>query len=101
MGNTSLRKRYSPEQKAQMVLQVLKEELSLAQIASERGVHPTQLRQWKTQAVDRLPLVFQDGRSSVRELQVEHERERTELYTEIGRLTTQLSWLKKKSGLEL
>jgi transposase len=28
----------------------------------------------------------------------EHEREVQELYAEIGRLQTQLNWLKKKSG---
>ena len=30
-----------------------------------------------------------------------HEQQVTELYAEIGRLTTQLNWLKKKSGLQL
>jgi len=28
------------------------------------------------------------------------DREREELFAQIGRLTTQLAWLKKKSGLE-
>jgi hypothetical protein len=28
-------------------------------------------------------------------------REREELYAQIGRLTTQLAWLKSKTGLEL
>jgi hypothetical protein len=30
-----------------------------------------------------------------------HEQQVTELYAEIGRLTTQVNWLKKKSGLQL
>ncbi len=30
--------------------------------------------------------------------EVAWEKEREELYAEIGKLTTQLSWLKKKSG---
>jgi hypothetical protein len=29
-------------------------------------------------------------------LQAEHEREKERLYAEIGRLTTQVSWLQKK-----
>jgi hypothetical protein len=40
-----------------------------------------------------------ERRSKEAELIKEHEAEREELYAEIGRLTTQLVWLKKKSGL--
>ena len=34
------------------------------------------------------------------DLAAAQERERDELFAQIGRLTTQLAWLKKKSGLE-
>jgi len=34
----------------------------------------------------------------VRELQAAHDRERDQLYAQIGRLTTELEWLKKKGG---
>jgi len=88
----------TPEQKAQLVLEVLKEEQTLAQIAAAHQVNANMLRKWKTQAVERLPSVFNDENQARRELEAEHEREREELYAEIGRLTTQLAWLKKKSG---
>ena len=93
------RKRYSPEQKAQIVLEMLTEEQTLAQTAATHQVHPNQLRKWKTQAVERLPLVFQNETLAVRELEATHAQEREELYAEIGRLTTQLGWLKKKCGI--
>jgi putative transposase len=32
-------------------------------------------------------------------LKADYERQLEDLYAEIGRLTTQLTWLKKKSGL--
>lgn len=95
-----MRKQYSANLKAQLVLEVLKEEKALSHIASEQGIHPNQLRRWKSQAVDGLPAVFADEQRATRELQATHEREVEELYTEIGRLTTQLAWLKKKSGLD-
>src|SRR3990172_6911078 len=100
MKKKSLRKRYSPEQKAQIVLEILKEEQTLAQIASTYGVHVNQLRQWKAQAVERLPRLFDDEQKALRELEAQHDQERQNLYAEIGRLTTQLAWLKKKSGLD-
>jgi transposase-like protein len=43
-----IRKRYAPAQKAVFVLELLKEEETLPQIASQHGIHPTLLRKWKT-----------------------------------------------------
>jgi transposase-like protein len=97
---TIMRKHYTATFKAQVVLEVLKEEKTLAQIASEHGVHPTQLRDWKAQALSGLADSLADQRQAARATAAAHERERDELYSEIGRLTTQLAWLKKKSGLE-
>jgi len=101
MKKKSLRKRYSPAQKAQIVLEVLKEQQTLAQISATYGVHVTQLRLWKTQALERFPSVFEAEQQALRELQTAHEQERQDLFAEIGRLTTQLAWLKKKSGLDV
>jgi len=95
-----IRKRYTPAQKAAVVLELLKEEETLPQIASRHGVHPNLLRKWKTQALESLPDLFTDEEKGRRALESEHQRQLDELYSEIGRLTTQLAWLKKKSGLE-
>jgi putative transposase len=92
------RKHFSASQKAQIALEILKEEKTVNQIASEYGVHPNDLYRWKKQALENLPKLFEDENKSERECQAEHERQVTELYSEIGRLTTQLDWLKKKSG---
>ena len=95
-----MRKRYSTKKKAQIVLEILKEERSIAQIASEYGIHPGQLYKWKAQALEGLPSLFEDARKTEKALRAAHEGELNELYAEIGRLTTQLTWLKKKSGIE-
>ena len=101
MPKKTLRKRYSPQEKAQLVVELLKEERTLAQIASTAGVHTTQLRKWRTQVLELLPRVFTDEQQTVRALEAQHDQERQDLYAEIGRLTTQLAWLKKKSGLDV
>jgi transposase len=95
-----IRKRYTPAQKAAIVLELLKEEETLPQIASRHGIHPNLLRKWKTQTLEELPKLFADDQRDQRALEAEHQRQLDELYGEIGRLTTQLAWLKKKSGLE-
>jgi putative transposase len=92
------RKHFSATQKAQIALEILKEEKTVNQIASEFGVHPNVLYRWKKQALENLPKLFEDENKSERDRQTEHERQLNELYNEIGRLTTQLNWLKKKSG---
>jgi transposase len=95
-----MKTRYTPKQKAQIVLEILKEEHSIAQIASEYSVHPSQLYKWKSQAVENLSGLFEDDRKGEKALKAEHDRQLKELYAEIGKLTTQLAWLKKKSGIE-
>jgi len=95
-----MRKKYTAKKKAQIVLEILKEERSVAQIASEYGIHPNQLYRWKAQALEGLPNLFEDERKTEKALRAAHEEELKELYAEIGRLTTQLNWLKKKSGIE-
>ena len=94
------RKKYTSEFKAQVVLEILKEEKSLSQLSSEHGIHTTQLNRWKTKALEELPQLFSDEAKASQKVKAEYEKQVSELYSEIGRLTTQLSWLKKKSGIK-
>jgi len=95
-----MRKRYSPTFKAESALEVLKEHKTLAQISSERKVHTTQLSDWKTIALNGLPSLFSNEHKAEAARKAAYEKHIEELYAEIGRLTTQVSWLKKKSGIE-
>jgi transposase-like protein len=91
-----MRKTYSPELKAKVVREVLKEEKSVSQITAAYAVHPNLVTQWRDQALRGLVGIFnrqQDSDWAGKE--AAHEQEKQELYAEIGRLTTQLSWLKK------
>lgn len=94
-----MRKHYSATFKAEMVKELLKEEKTVSQLASESGVHPTQLKEWKRIALQGLPELFNRNGQAVEKLTQQHEQKLDELYAEIGRLTTQVTWLKKKSGL--
>jgi putative transposase len=89
------RKQYSGEFKARVVVQALKGQHTLNEIASKYGVHPVQVAQWKKQALDELPQVFADHRG--REVRAVEE-EKSRLYEQVGRLKVELEWLKKKLG---
>ncbi|MHB8369949.1 MAG: transposase [Leptospirales bacterium] len=93
----SVRKHYSTDLKVKLVLEVLKEEKTVTQLSSDHQIHYSQLLKWKKQALEGLPSVFSDSRTEA--LKTTHEKEVMALYQEIGQLTTQLAWLKKKSGL--
>jgi transposase len=47
-----MRKQYSAAFKARVVKELLKGEKTLAQIASEYEVHPTQLKNWRAVALE-------------------------------------------------
>ena len=90
-----MKKVYSAAFKAQVVLELLKEEKTLAQISAEYAVHANVLREWRTQALKGMPTIF-ERRDDVAALKAAHTQQVDELYAEIGRLTTQVNWLKKK-----
>lgn len=94
-----MRKSYSPEFKAKVVREILKEEKTLSQIASEYEIHPNMAGQWRDQALSGLVGIFSRAKESDWQAkQAAFEEEKQELYAEIGRLSTQLAWLKKKAG---
>jgi len=90
-----MKKVYSSAFKAQVVLELLKEEKSLAQLSSEHGIHATVLRDWKAIALKHLSSLF-ERRDDAALQTVQHQQQLEELYAEIGKLTTQVNWLKKK-----
>src|SRR5262245_39027931 len=93
----TMRKQYTAAFKTQLVREVLKEEKPLNQIASEHGVHRNLLAEWRDQALAALPGVFSHQAQRDQEAKAAaHEQHIHELYAEIGRLSTQLAWLKKK-----
>ena len=93
---SSVRKHYSTDLKVKIVLEILKEEKSVTQLASDHKIHYSQLLKWKKQVMEGLPDLFSDSRTEA--LKTTHEKEVMALYQEIGQLTTQLAWLNKIYG---
>jgi transposase-like protein len=96
---STIRKTYTAEFKAKVVREILKEEKSLSQIASEYATHVNVISRWRDQALAGLPGIF-DEKSAQEQVAKEAawEAEREGLYAEIGKLSTQLAFLKKKCG---
>ena len=92
------RRVFTAAEKAKVALSALREEQTINEIAVERGVHPTQVRKWKKQLLDGLPVVFEDGRSRV-SLSEDHEKQEQALYEQIGRLKMEVEFLRKQVRL--
>ncbi len=88
------RKRYTGAFKAKVGLEALSGIKTVAELAREYQIHPTQVSQWKSQVQQRLPEVFESGPSAQA---IESEREIERLERKVGQLTMELDWLKKKS----
>lgn len=92
----NVRKRYTAEEKAKIVLEILKGELTQQQITAKYGVNSTQLHNWKKQACESML----SGFSGKHERQTQDQNQLVdELYQQIGKLKVELDWLKKKSDL--
>lgn len=91
-----MRKKHDAAFKAKVALEAVKGEKTIAQIASEYGVHPNQIGQWKKRLLKELPSLFSDRRKREEK---EGAAEADELYRQIGQLKVELDWLKKKSQL--
>ena len=92
-----MRNHHAPAFKAQVVRELLKEDKSISQLAAEYDVHPNQLYRWRDVALTGLPRLF-SGQSAQEQAAKDaaHAQQLEELYAEIGKLTTQLNWIKKK-----
>ena len=96
-----MRKHYTPAFKAQIVQEVLKENKTISAIASAHGIHPNQISAWKATVLSGMASLLTSEQQAATVAKEEHEREVQQLYAEIGRLQTQLNWLKKKSGISV
>ena len=94
-----MRKHYSATFKAQIVQKVLRGEKTMSQIAAENDVHPNLVGLWKTTAIERFPSLFERENADREAERLAHDKQLRELDEEIGRLTTHVAFLKKKSGV--
>ena len=88
------RRQYSAQKKFQVALEAVRETKTINQMASEQGIHPNQISQWKRHLLTEGAALFQ-GRTEGE--QRKQEAQEAALYEQIGRLKMELEWLKKKA----
>jgi len=93
------RKEYTPEYKAKIVLELMREERTISEIASREQINVKQLYNWRNEFVANAYQIFAGSRSDkeAAKKRQEFEEHEQELMAKIGQLTLENEWLKKKS----
>ena len=96
----SKQNKISKEEKAKIVLTVLRSEKTVNEIASQYAVHPTLVSRWKQQAVAGMAELFEDGRKKIdRKMHQEQVHKIEQLEKLVGQREYELDWLKKKLSI--
>lgn len=91
-----LRRQHPPAFKAKVALEAIKEQKTITELASQFGVHPTQITKWKKKALEGLSELFSEKHQERLKSNDELIRE---LYQQVGKLQVERDWLKKKIGI--
>lgn len=90
----------SKEEKAKIVLAILRGDQTANEIASQYGVHPNLISRWKQQAVNNMAGLFEDERERVdRKMYREQVQKIERLEKLVGQREYELDWLKKKLSI--
>lgn len=86
------RKKFSAEFKAKVAIEALKEQKTVAELAVQYDIHPTQIQTWKKHFLDNSAALFSEKAADTKQ----NEANESRLYEQIGKLQMHNDWLKKK-----
>jgi len=94
------RKEYTPEYKAKIVIELLREEITINEMASREQINVKQLYNWRNEFTANAHRIFSGSRADkeAERKQREFEEQEQELMAKVGQLTLENDWLKKKSA---
>ena len=80
--------------KKKVALEAIRESETTNEIAKRYGIHPLQVRKWKKQLLDNAEVIFEKSRIKKDNFQAKEST----LHEQIGKLSVENDWLKKKLG---
>ncbi len=91
-----IRRNWTPEEKAAIVLEILREESTLAEISKKYDIAQPVLSRWKADFIGNMASVFDKKGEEIEKVKQEYEAEKERLVQKIGELTLDVDFLKKK-----
>lgn len=93
------RKTHTSAFKAKVALESIKGLRTASEIASQYGVHVSQLHEWKRHLLENSPTLFESGQAKHNKTQGGDQQLIEQLYQQLGKLQMELEFVKKKSAL--
>jgi len=90
------RRKFSDELKFQIVIEAIKGDRQISEIATQYNVHPNQISNWKKQFLQNGTSVFSKKQDDSKQ---ELEETQAELFKKIGQQQYEIEWLKKNLNL--
>lgn len=86
---------FTSEYKVKLVLEVLRGERALSEIAAEHEINPAQLANWRREFLEKAPAVFDNTRNERERQRAEREKAESEarMLKTIGQLTMERDFL--------
>ena len=90
------RKKYTPEYKAKIVLEALREESTVSEIASRENINPNQIQNWKREFIEKSAMVFSTEKADreAEKLLAQQKNTQSRLEKKVGQLTLEVDFLK-------
>jgi transposase-like protein len=89
------RRTFSAEFKAKVAIEAIKEEKTVSELAQIHQVHPNVISLWKKEFLSNAGKVFAAHTDEEEEI-ARLKKENDDLVHQIGKLTVDINWLKKK-----
>jgi len=91
------KRQFTSEFKVGLVLELLREERSLSEIAAAHQINPNQLARWRQEFLERAPAVFEEPKTAKARQKAEDEaaNEKARLLKTIGQLTMERDFLQE------
>ena len=90
------RRKFTNEQKFQIVIEAIKGERQISEIAAQYQVHPNQVSNWKKQFIEKGASVFNNKADDSKKILEETQED---LFKKIGQQQYEIEWLKKNLKL--
>lgn len=90
------RRTWSPQEKANIVLEILREESTLIEISKKYEIAQPVLSRWKADFIANMSFVFDKKGEDMEKIKKEHEYQKEVLIKKIGELSMDVDYLKKK-----
>jgi transposase-like protein len=89
------RRTFTPDFKAKVAIEAIKEVKTISELAQIYQIHPNLISLWKKEFLAKADRVFDSGKDEKDRIAT-LEKEREGLIHQIGELTVDINWLKKK-----